>query len=185
MFQFNWDATAIALLLLAVFLIVYAVIALFKKAKRAVRRLHFASLFSGKALLIGTLLFGGNDEVEALLQFTPYSFQQTLLSSDFEFDYKDNRLLFAKDDALSGSIQLKDENVRVLVSAQIGAPKNVQTFYQVVSALGPTTQEVVQIKDLVHKKVNRKLSFAHGYVELKGTTVELMLERPAAGIASS
>lgn len=185
MFLFTWNAATIALILLAVVLIVYAVIALFKKARKAVRRFHFASLFSGKALLIGTLLFGGNDEVEALLQYTPYSFQQTLLSSDFEFDYQDNRLHFAKDEALSGFIQLEDQNVRVLVSAQISAPKNLQTFYQVVTSLRLTAQEALQIKELVNKKVNRKLSFAHGYVELKGNTVELMLERPVAGITAS
>ncbi len=185
MFWFHWNATTSALLLLAVALIVYAVIALFKKARRKVRKFHFASLFSGKALLIGTLLFGGNDEMEALLQSTPYSFQQALLSSDFEFDYKDKRLLFANDEALSGSIQLEDQTVRVFVSAQISAPKNLQTFYQVVTSLTPTTQEVSQIKELVNQKANRKLSFSHGYVELRGSTVEFMLERPVEGITSS
>lgn len=115
MYLLQWDSTQIALILLAVVLIVYAVVALLKKAKRAVRRWHFASLFSGKALLIGTLLFGGEDEVQAFLQYTPYSFQQTILSSDFEFDYKDNRLLFAKDDTLSGSIQLDNQHVKVFI----------------------------------------------------------------------
>ncbi|KQL49715.1 hypothetical protein AN963_08330 [Brevibacillus choshinensis] len=123
--------------------------------------------------------------MEALLQYTPYSFQQALLSSDFELDYKDNCILFAKDESLSGSIQLKDQNVRVFVSAQISAPKNLRTFYQVVTSLSPTTQEVLQIKELVNKKVNRKLSFTHGYVELKGSTVELMLERPVVEITTS
>lgn len=178
MYLLQWDSTQIALIILAVVLIVYAVVALLKKAKRAVRRWHFASLFSGKALLIGTLLFGGEDEVQAFLQYTPYSFQQTILSSDFEFDYKDNRLLFAKDDTLSGSIQLDNQHVEVFVSAQISTPQNLQTFYQVVTSLTPSAQEISQIRELVNKKVNRKIGFTQGYVELKGSTVEIMLERP-------
>lgn len=178
MFPFHWDPTMIVLILIAGLLIVFSAFALFKKAKRAVRRWHYASLASGKALLIGTLLFGGGDEVQALLEYTPYSFQQTMLSSDFDFDYKDDRILFSKDEVISGYVQIDDRNVKVFMSAEISAPKNLQTVYKVVDSFTPTSREAAQIRDLVNKKLNRQIRFAHGYVELKGNKVEVMLERP-------
>jgi hypothetical protein len=174
------DTTSMVLLLIAVGLIVFSARALFKKAKKALRKRYFAGLISGKALLIGTLLLGGGDDVQTLLRLTPSPFQQFMLASDFDLDDRDNRILFSKDKAVSGYVQFEEQRATVFLSAEIGYPQSVQTVYEAVNAFAPSAQAVSSIQELIRQKVNRRILLPNGYVEVKGSKVEVRLERPLA-----
>jgi|GEM_PF-1677154 hypothetical protein len=184
MFLLPQDTTSMILLLIALGLIVFSVRAMlramYKKAKRALSKRYFAGLISGKALLIGTLLLGGGDDVQTLLRHTPSPFQQFMLASDFDLDVKDNRILFSKEKAISGYVQFEEQRATVFLTAEISYPQSVQTVCEAVNAFAPSAQAVSAIQELIRQKVNRRIPLPNGYVEVNGSNVKVQLDRPLA-----
>jgi len=172
-----WSPATIGLIVGSL-VIIFVAFSILKYVKRKLRKWVYTAIGSGKTLLIGTLLFGGGESVPAFFQSTPIAFQQTINAADFDVDYGDNRLTFENDDDVHGYVEHKDRNVVLFVQTNIEAPESVQSLRQLAQSFAPTAKVDAKIDELVRTKVNKRVSFAGGYLELKGNVLSFQVEKP-------
>ncbi|MFF0828790.1 hypothetical protein ACFYU8_17700 [Brevibacillus sp. NPDC003359] len=163
---------------LSLILIIMSVRLLMKKVKRKIRKWGISGLVSGKALLITTLIFSGSSDAQALLDYTPSAFQKTLVQSKFDIDYEDNRLVFASDRGVTGTMGISKSKIQLSIVMQLGAPKALETTKQLVTSFTSNTVLQKQIDEVLRKKSSKRISIQNGYIEINGGSLYLHVEKP-------
>jgi len=175
-FSLEWEPVTIGLIVVSV-LIIMVSFSILRKVKRALRKWVYTSIGSGKALLIGTLLFGGNEEVPVFLQATPLAFQQTIQAADYDFNYQDGRLMFQNDDGVRGHLEHVDQRIILVVQTDIKTPASIQSLRQLAQSFSQTAKVDTALSELIKNKTNRKVNIPGGEIELKGTQLSLQLAK--------
>ncbi|WP_134683997.1 hypothetical protein [Brevibacillus migulae] len=176
LFSLKWEPVTICLIVASVLIIIVS-FSILGKVKRALRKWVYTSIGSGKALLVGTLLFGGNEEVPIFLQATPLDFQQTIESADYDFDYQEGRLMFQSEDGVRGHLEHVDQRIILFVQTDIKTPASIQSLRQLAQSFSQTAKVDTALSELIKKRTNQKVDIPGGEIELKGTRLSLQLEK--------